>query len=658
LIVGVPPAGQLYHAVYPGAFTGAEDDITLGDLRSYEESAGKTAAWVYFSHNWYRDRRFPTQTAEWIRDAGSVPYIRLMMRSDTVQGHAEPTFTLDRIVGGEFDDDLRAWARAARDFGTPLMAEYGTEVNGEWFPWNGVWNGAGVTDGYGDPSVPDGPERFRDAYRHIIRIARDEGARNVLWVFHANNRDIPDETWNRLENYYPGDEWIDWIGLSVYGAQTPMEGEWPEFRPMMDAVYPRLVALAPGKPIVLAEFGAAARNPLGDQAVWAEAALTDLTSRRWPRVIGMSWWNEWWQNDDDPAHDTTMRVQDDPALADVFQRLVGDNGSVLGRAVFVERPSISVIPVRTGGPDRYETAAMLSASAFATGSADAVVIATGQNFPDALCAGGLAGAVKGPVLLTQTNALPFVTLTEARRVTKGAVGPKAYIVGSASVVATAVANKLSAAGFSVTRYAGADRYATAAAVATAIKSIEGAAFLNTALVARGDTFPDALAVSPFACSQGMPILLTKPNELPPVTRSAVTGLGVTDVVVAGSTSAVSAAVAGALGTLPGVGPPVRAGGAGRYDTAIAVVDLALSRGWASAGYVGAATGKNYPDALSGGAIAGAKGGVVLLTDPAVLSPQASAFVAAHRGRIRECVVFGSDLAVSTSVKSALAALLK
>ena len=336
-IIGLPPAGQIYHAVYPGGVTGEEDDLTPDDLRSYEQAVGKPAAWVYFSHNWYRDRRFPVETVAWIREAGSIPYLRLMLRSDAVQGDPEPVFSLDRIINGDFDSDLYAWAGSARDFGSPLIAEFGTEVNGEWFSWNGVWNGGGTPDEYGDPAEPDGPERFRDAYRHIIAIARAEGAHNIEWVFHVNGGDVPGDDWNRFENYYPGDEWIDWIGVSAYGAQTPLDDEWPEFRDMLDEVYPRLAALAPDKPIVLAEFAAAARNPLGDQAEWAEAALADLTGRRWPRLIGFSWWNEFWQNDDDPAHDTTMRVQDNPELAEVFRRLVGENEAVLGRAVLSER---------------------------------------------------------------------------------------------------------------------------------------------------------------------------------------------------------------------------------------------------------------------------------------------------------------------------------
>ncbi len=329
--IPLPPKGYLYQGVYPGGVTGEEDDLTIQDLRSFEDTVGKTAAWVYFSDNWYRSRRFPVETAAWIRQAGSLPFVRLMLRSSAEQDQAEPTFTLQNIIAGKFDTDLQAWCASARDFGTPLLAEYGTEVNGEWFSWNGKWNGGGKTDGYGDPNQPDGPERFKDAYRHIIRICREAGAKNITWVFHVNDGDWPQADWNRLENYYPGDEWIDWIGVSDYGAQTPQDDYWEGFRQGMDETYPRLDALTADKPIALLEFGVTKNNPLGDQAEWARQALTDITSFRYPRLIGFSWWNEWWQNDDNPAHDTSMRVQDNPDLAAVFQELVGKNPIVLGR---------------------------------------------------------------------------------------------------------------------------------------------------------------------------------------------------------------------------------------------------------------------------------------------------------------------------------------
>ncbi len=334
LDIQAPPEGQYYHGVFSGREDGQEDFIRESDLADYEAAVGKTAAWVYFSHNWYRGRQFPLETAEWIRDAGSVPYIRMMLWSEIIRYEGDPLFTQQAIIDGQFDADLQAWCQAARDFGSPLLVEYGTEVNGEWFPWNGFYNGAGTTTAYGDPTYPDGPERFRDAYRHIIQVCRDECAENITWVFHVNDGDWPQEDWNAFENYYPGDEWIDWLGLSVYGAQSPIEEWWDDFTTVMDEFYPRLAALTPGKPIIIAEFGSTADSPDVTAEDWAWEALTNILAGRWPRIIGFSWWNENWQNNNRPEDDTTMRVQDVPELAEVFRELVGENPQVLGRLIF------------------------------------------------------------------------------------------------------------------------------------------------------------------------------------------------------------------------------------------------------------------------------------------------------------------------------------
>ena len=270
-VVAVPPTGQLYHGVFPGGHEewGEEDDLTLQDVQSYEQVAGKSVAWVYFSHNWFRDHAFPEATVQWIRTSGSTPFIRLMLRSSAEQNLSEPTYTLQRIIDGDFDGDLCGWAQAARDNGGPLLVEFGTEVNGQWFSWNGVWNGGEQTGGYGDGSLADGPERFRDAYRHIVNLMQSQGAYNMLWVFHVDAQDVPEDDWNRFENYYPGDDWIDWVGVSVYGAAEPTDDEWIEFRQPMDDVYSRLVALTE-KPIAVLEFGVTDGNPNGDRRVGPE----------------------------------------------------------------------------------------------------------------------------------------------------------------------------------------------------------------------------------------------------------------------------------------------------------------------------------------------------------------------------------------------------
>jgi glycosyl hydrolase family 26 len=324
-LLEAPPRGGLYHAVYPGsaANPGSEDAIAPADVDSYEEAVGHRVAWVYFSHEWAHGEAFPLATAEWIRARGSVPFVRLMMRTvpETGRTSRETKYALTTIVAGQHDAALAAWGDAVRAFGTPIVAEWGTEMNGEWFSWNASHNGGAR-----------GAALFKETYRHIVSVVRDRGARNVTWVFHVNGDDEPTNGWNRFEAYYPGAEWVDWLGFSAYGAQSP-EGPCPAFVSYVDAVVARLTELAAGKPIFLLEFGttAKARACEPDPAGWTRAALDALVGGRWPSVRGFAWWNEGWDNGPRRAP-TDMRVQDSPELADAFRR-------ALARGVTVDRPT-------------------------------------------------------------------------------------------------------------------------------------------------------------------------------------------------------------------------------------------------------------------------------------------------------------------------------
>lgn len=248
----VSPSGGMYHSAYPD-FGGTEDTVTAGRIESFEDLAGKEIVWAYFSNNWKDKIEFPADSVAVIHDAGKIPFIRLMARSGFDEGGPDKKYTMANILAGDFDSELEQWADNAKDTGINLLAEFGTEVNGSWFPWNGLYNGGNVKDGYGDPQVPDGPERFRDAYRHIIDICNNRGADNITWFFHADAYSEPDEPWNSIANYYPGDDYIDWIGVSVYGPQEDGE-DYQEFSEIMDDVYPELTSLSAVKPIAVLEF--------------------------------------------------------------------------------------------------------------------------------------------------------------------------------------------------------------------------------------------------------------------------------------------------------------------------------------------------------------------------------------------------------------------
>jgi hypothetical protein len=330
--ISPPSPGKFYHGFYWGGVgtdthDPSEHDVTPADVARYEQAVGSKTTWIYFSNNWFESRKFPAAMCGWIRELGKVPYIRLMLRSDVDQKHGEKKFTLVKIIAGEFDADLRTWARAAKEFGSPVLIEWGTEPNGKWFSWNAKWNGGPAT----------GPKRYVEAYRHIVDVMRQESANNLLWVWHVNWLDEPERKWNAFENYFPGENYCDWVALSAYGPTTPTTPDGTEsFRFKTQNAYPRLTKLAPGKPIIIAEFGCDLHNPRVDAAAWAKTALDDLFSGSWPAIIGFCWWNEGWQNDDYKKHDSDLIILHDQSLTRAFREELAQHGDQIEQSAIIK----------------------------------------------------------------------------------------------------------------------------------------------------------------------------------------------------------------------------------------------------------------------------------------------------------------------------------
>jgi subtilisin family serine protease/putative cell wall-binding protein len=305
---------------------------------------------------------------------------------------------------------------------------------------------------------------------------------------------------------------------------------------------------------------------------------------------------------------------------------------------------------RVSGVDRYGTAIEASRYAFPTGSAPVAVVASGQDFPDALAASGLAGTLGAPVLLARADGLPTGLLAELTRLGTRRV----VLIGGVRALGERVELAISEQNITVERVWGPDRYATAAAVAGRIAEERGAP-PEAALIARGDAFPDALAVAPIAYGWGYPVLLTRPDALPQATAEAVSTLRGAALLIAGGSSAVTPGVAEQVSKLSGSAYE-RVGGRTRYETASLLARHARDRGWASGTTIGVVTGEDFPDALSGGAAAGVGRGVVLLTRPNVLSSEARGYIASV-GRSGDPVrVFGGRAAVSHPVLTELKAI--
>jgi putative cell wall-binding protein len=294
---------------------------------------------------------------------------------------------------------------------------------------------------------------------------------------------------------------------------------------------------------------------------------------------------------------------------------------------------------RLAGSDRYATAAAISAATFSTG-VPVAFIATGENYPDALAGGPAAAANGAPVLLVRATSIPPPVSAELARLSPGQI----VILGGPSVVSEGVAASLTAyTTGGVTRLAGSDRYATAAAISAATYAVGP----PVAFIATGENYPDALSGGPAAAAARGPLLLVRAGSIPAPIADELARLRPGRIVVLGSAAVVSEAVAGALAAYT-TGGVIRLAGSDRYATAAAISSWTFA---ANVPAVYVATGENYPDALSGGPAAAAdRGPLLLVRAGSIPTAVAAELTRLNPGRI---VVLGSSAVVSDAVTDAL-----
>lgn len=313
---------------------------------------------------------------------------------------------------------------------------------------------------------------------------------------------------------------------------------------------------------------------------------------------------------------------------------------------------------RVGGADRIATAIDASRWTFDTRDtsgrrAVAAVLTRDDLYPDALAGTALAAQMAGPLLLTPSHRLNPAVGEELTRIL--VPGSTVYLLGGAAALSPAIADAVRQLGYDPVRIGGADRYETAVAIATAISGTTPKAVL----LATGTNFPDALTAGAAAGQErydlpgtGTPnggvVLLTDGTAMPLATLAYLNSVGPTlgqpPLYAVGGPA--SAAMRSAV---PWWTNRINLVGVDRYDTAAAVAASALYGNGAPGRYTMAAitTGTNFPDAMSGGALAGSQDAPLLLTGPDGLSPAENAVL--RNGHLDDIAVIGGPAAVSNRV---------
>lgn len=254
----------------------------------------------------------------------TIPYIDIHPSTDA----GVPI--LRNIINGEYDSYIQNWAQEAKAFGKPLWICFDGEMNGDWHIGSGAANGGATLDGYGDPTKADGPEVYIDAWRHIHDIFSAVGASNVAWVWSVNNSDWPREPWNKFQNYYPGDNYVDWLGVDGYNWNRVEYAGWQTFRQVFDNQedeysnsFNRLRAITTEKPIIIAEFACAHKRL--SKRNWITDAFNQLKTN-YPYVKCFIWFDM--NKEENWLIDSDGNQAPRAALADSYFVSAGDPGTL------------------------------------------------------------------------------------------------------------------------------------------------------------------------------------------------------------------------------------------------------------------------------------------------------------------------------------------
>jgi mannan endo-1,4-beta-mannosidase len=225
LPVNLPPSSGSYLGVYASGVPDSYAGVT-----AFSKATGAHPDVVMYYSGWFVP--FPTKFAVGAANEGAVPLVQMDPDNVSVAG----------IASGRYDAYLSAYAEAIRNYRHPVILSFGHEMNGYWYSW-----------GYRHTS----PQVFVAAWRHIVKLFRSLGARNVTWLWtvniindaHGGNIPSPDQWW-------PGSSYVNWVGIDGYYLK-PTWSFAPLFGPTITAV-----RQFTGDPILIAETGAV---PASDQ---------------------------------------------------------------------------------------------------------------------------------------------------------------------------------------------------------------------------------------------------------------------------------------------------------------------------------------------------------------------------------------------------------
>jgi hypothetical protein len=294
------PKHKYYGIFSPGA--PADMSSLIGGSGSVEAETGKRPNLDLYFQAWNAGAKtgvtnFSTKTAENACAAGMLPLYTWeswdtkdtgtnVHNGTDVPGvlWAQPDFAPSKIVAGDFDPYIRATAKLIASLPCPIALRFDQEVNGYWYPW-----GEGTT-GMGGTPASQGAEYIK-MWRHVWRIFKSAGATNVLWMWSPNFQTLKHAGYPALSAGYPGNKYVDWVGIDGYYYNNPNQ----TFNGLFGSTITQLSDTAPSKPWMISETGVGTYPNPSTKAGQITDLLNSVAAD--DRFIGMVYFDQFKPND-------------------------------------------------------------------------------------------------------------------------------------------------------------------------------------------------------------------------------------------------------------------------------------------------------------------------------------------------------------------------
>ncbi len=300
-------------------------------------------------------------------------------------------------------------------------------------------------------------------------------------------------------------------------------------------------------------------------------------------------------------------------------------------------PAKNINMQRLWGNDRYQTCSSIVSNGWS--KSDYAIMASGEGFADALSATPLAKKYNAPIIINKKDTLNQDTIAQLRRLEVKEV----TIVGGSGVISDNVENQLKNMNIKVNRLWGNDRYQTSIKVAEKLGNDDGV------VIASGENFPDALSIAPIASQKGMPIILTDRNGRKDVENYFSQNKDIPNTYVIGGEAVVSNNV------IKNIKRIARLSGANRYETNRKILENFSDDVDLTDVYI--ANGNNFPDALSGSALAPNTKSPIILVDSSVPKP-VEEYMKEKKGQTSNIKLLGGTAVVSDPTANKIKSLLE